>query len=77
MMVATKEITMAFRSISDDDGAKEEDIVGAGSIPEPDVASEKKFGGDEDPLDSDALSLEDEAVKELGDDDDEDGVGEM
>jgi hypothetical protein len=71
MMTETLQFTMAFRSISDDDAPEEEkEIIGAGSIAEPDLA-EKKLVGDEDPLEPDTNSFEDEAEKELGDDDDE------
>jgi len=71
--MALEDFAMVFQRISDDDlnDGEEKDIVGAGSIAEPDISPEKKLGGDEESLDPDAVSLEDEVGKEL-DDADED-----
>jgi hypothetical protein len=71
MMTATENFTMVFQRLSDDDpgDGEEKDIIGAGSISEPEVSPDKKFATEEDPLEPDADSLEDEIEKELGDDD--------
>jgi hypothetical protein len=74
MTIAIEDFTMVFQRISDDDlnDGEEKDIVGAGSIAEPETIPEKKFGGDsEDSLDPDAVSLEDEVGKELEDADED------